>query len=81
MPTPVAFPHSRNGPLPQLARGGRPLEDLFHLVIVVLIQARELLGFLGTLQLPANIAVLRAVVRLNPEATVGPQLPGAPDLS
>src|ERR1700694_1395240 len=54
--------------------GGRTLENLFHLVIVISIQTTELLGFLGTLQLSAHIAVLRAVVGLNPQATIGPQL-------
>src|SRR5580693_746202 len=55
--------------------GGRTFEDLFHLVIVILIQTTQLLGFLGALQLSVNIAVLRAVVGLNPKATIGPQLP------
>ena len=45
--------------------GGRSLEDLFHLVVMILIQTTQLLGFLATLQLSADIAVLRTVVRLN----------------
>ena len=44
-------------------------------MVVVLIQTTQLLGFLGALQLSAHIAVLRTVVGLNPQATVGPQLP------
>jgi hypothetical protein len=52
--------------------GRGSLEDLFHLVI--LIQASDLLRFLGTLQLSIDIAALRAVVGLNAQATVGPQL-------
>jgi hypothetical protein len=32
-------------------------------------------GFWGTLHLSANISVLRTVVRLNAQATIGPQLP------
>src|SRR2546427_9375638 len=55
--------------------GGRTLEDLFHLMIVVLIETTELLGFLGAVQLSADIAVLCTVVRLNAQATIGPQLP------
>src|ERR1022692_1385021 len=54
---------------------GRTLEDLFHLVVVVLIETTELLGFFGTLHLSAHISVLRTVVGLNAQATIGPQLP------
>src|SRR5262249_14204721 len=60
---------------PHTAGPGRSsLEDLFRLVIVIRIQPSDLLRFLGTLQLPIDIAVLRAVVGLNAQATVGPQL-------
>src|SRR5216683_1090423 len=55
--------------------GGRALEDLLHSMIVILIQTTELLWFFGTLQLSANISVLRTVVRLNAQATIGPELP------
>src|ERR1039458_10352461 len=55
--------------------GGRSLEDLFRLMVVVLIETTNLLGFFGTLHLSANISVLRTVVRLNAQATIGPQLP------
>src|SRR5271157_4716367 len=55
--------------------GGRTLEDLFHLMVVISIQTTDLLGFLGALQLPAHKAVLRTVVRLNAQATIGPELP------
>src|ERR1700720_554261 len=55
--------------------GGRALEDLFHLMIVILIQPTNLLGFLGTLHLSAHKAVLRTVVGLNAQPTVGPELP------
>src|SRR5208282_2228061 len=65
----VERPRSTAGP------GGRTLEDLFHLVIVISIQTTELLGFFGTLHLSANKAVLRAVVCLNPQAAIGPELP------
>jgi hypothetical protein len=44
-------------------------------MIVILIQTTELLGFLGALQLSADKAELRTVVRLNAQATVGPELP------
>jgi len=53
---------------------GFSLEDLFHLVIVVLIENAQLLGFVGTLQLSVYETVLRTVVRLNAQATVSPQL-------
>ena len=43
-------------------------------MVVVLIKTTELLGFLGALQLSTNKAELRTVVRLNPQATIGPQL-------
>src|ERR1700676_45645 len=46
--------------------GGRTLENLFHLMVVVPIHTTELLGFLGTLQLSAYKAELRTVVCLNP---------------
>ena len=52
----------------------RALEDGFHIVIVILIEPAQLLGFLGTLQPSSHVTVLRAVVRLNRETAVGPQL-------
>src|SRR5258705_12385993 len=45
--------------------GGRTLEDLLHLMVVVLIETTELLGFLGALQLSTDKAELRTVVGLN----------------
>ena len=56
---------------------GRTLEDLLHLVVVILVQATDLLRLFGTLQLAIHITMLRAVVRLHRQATVGPQLPFA----
>jgi len=50
---------------PTAGPGGRTLENLFHLMVVVLIETTDLLGFFGTLHLSANISVLRTVVRLN----------------
>ena len=44
-------------------------------MVVVLIETADLLGFFGPLHLSANISVLRTVVRLNAQATIGPQLP------
>src|SRR5580693_7772229 len=44
-------------------------------MVMVLIETTQLLRFLGALQLSADKAVLRAVAGLNPQATVGPQLP------
>src|SRR5712691_595067 len=55
--------------------GGRALEDLFHLMVVISIQATELLRFLGELQLSTHKTVLRTVVGLNAQPTVGPELP------
>src|SRR6202171_925392 len=51
--------------------GGCALEDFFHLMVVISIQPTNLLGFLGELQLPTHKAVLRTVVGLNAQATVG----------
>src|SRR5436309_15075395 len=62
------------GSPPAAGPGGRTLEDLFHLMVVVLIETTELLGLLGAFQLSTNKAELRTVVRLNPQATIGPQL-------
>src|SRR5205823_12420720 len=62
------------GSPPAAGPGGRTLEDFFHLMVVVLIETTELLGFLGALQLSTDKAELRTVVRLNPQATIGPQL-------
>jgi len=44
-------------------------------MVVVLIETTELRGFLGALQLSTDKAELRTVVRLNAQATIGPQLP------
>jgi len=44
-------------------------------MIVILIKPTQLLWFLGTLQLSGHVTVLSAVVRLNRETAVGPQLP------
>jgi hypothetical protein len=52
--------------------GGRTLEDLFHLMVVISIQPTNLLWFLGALHLSAHKAVLRTVVGLNAQATVVP---------
>ena len=50
----------------------RTLEDGFHIVIMILIEPTQLLGFLGTLQLSGHVTVLRAVARLNRETAIGP---------
>src|ERR1039457_1143779 len=52
--------------------GGRTLEDLFHLMVVISIETTDLLRFFGTLHLSANISVLRTVVSLNAQPTIGP---------
>src|SRR5260370_7318460 len=56
---------------------GRTLEDLLHLVIVILVQTTDLLWLFGTFQLSIHITMLRAVVRLHRQATLGPHLPFA----
>jgi hypothetical protein len=48
-------------------------------VVVVLIETTELLGFFGVLQLSSDKAELRTVVGLDTQATIGPQLPFAPE--
>src|SRR5258707_865996 len=50
---------------------GRTFEDAFHLVVVVLIQATDLLWFFGALQLSVHIAMLRAVVCYHCQTAVG----------
>jgi hypothetical protein len=54
---------------------GRTLEDILQIMIVVVIQPTKLLGFLRTLQLSFDNAVLCAVVGFQPQPAVGPQLP------
>ena len=54
---------------------GRTLEDIFQIVVMVGIQSAKLLWFLGTLQLSFDTAVLRAVVCLQTQPAVSPQLP------
>ena len=51
--------------LPTPGSGGGVLEDLFHLVVVILITTSNLLRFFRSLQLSAHVAILRTVVRLN----------------
>ena len=43
-------------------------------MVVILIQTTNLLWFFRALQLSTDIAVLRTLVRLNAQPTVGPQL-------
>ena len=52
-----------------------PLKIFFRSWLWFVFSPRKLLGFLGTLQLSFDIAVLRAVVCLQPKPAVGPQLP------
>ncbi len=52
---------------------GRAFEDLLHLVVVILVQAADLLRLFGTLQLTIHITMLCAVVRFHRQATVGPR--------
>ena len=57
---------------------GRTLENIFEIVIVVFIEPAKLLRFPGTFQLSFDVAVLPAVVRLEPKTAVGPDLPLGP---
>jgi hypothetical protein len=52
----------------------RPLENTLKIVVVILIETAQLLRFLGTLQLPLDITVLRTVTRLQAKAAVSPEL-------
>src|SRR5438552_18314664 len=50
----------------------RTLEDLLHLVVVILVQAADLFRLFRTLQLAIHITMLRSVVRLHSQPAVGP---------
>src|ERR1700751_4516035 len=50
----------------------RTLEDIFHIVIVVFVQAQHGDSLSVSSQLPSHIAVLAAIVSLESESTVGP---------
>src|ERR1700730_546594 len=54
--------------------GGRTLENILEIVVMILVESTKLLRFLGSSQLPVDVAVLRTVVRLQPKTAVGPQL-------
>ena len=53
---------------------GCTLENIFQVVIVVLIQATQLYRFLRALQLSFDHAVLCTVMCFSPQTTIGPQL-------
>src|SRR5712691_8834429 len=73
-----ATPHrSRVTDPPHSWLGRGSLEDLFHLMVVILIQTPNLLRLLRALQLSVHVAVLRTVAGLNAQATIGPELPFA----
>src|SRR6516164_1626141 len=59
--------------------GGRTLENLLHLMVVILIQPTNLRWLFGALQPSVHITMLRAVVRLHSQATIGPELLGSGD--
>ena len=63
----VQRPHSTAG------SGSCSFEDLFHFVVVILIETANLLRFLGALQLSADKAVLPTIVRFNAQSAIGPQ--------
>ena len=56
-------------PHPTAGSSRRSLENLFHLMVVILIQTTDLLGFLGALQLSADKAVLPTIVRFNAQSS------------
>jgi hypothetical protein len=62
-------------PHPTAGSGRGSFEDLFHLVVVILIETTNLLRFFRALQLPAHVAILRTVAGLNAQPTIGPELP------
>ena len=55
--------------------GGRTLKDGLHIMIVVLIEPTQLLGFLSTLQRSGHVPVLPTVARVDRQTAVRPQLP------
>src|SRR5260370_37673645 len=67
------------GPQAPAGSGGGSLEDLFHFVVVILIETTNLLRFFRTLQLSVHVAILRTVAGLNAQPTIGPELPFAPE--
>jgi len=60
---------------PKSGAQGRTLEDFLDRVIVILIEAAELLRLFRTLQLSVNVTILRTIVRHHRKAIVCPQLP------
>src|SRR6202162_4192269 len=52
----------------------RTLEDGFHIVIMILIEPTNLLGFFRTLQLSSHVTVLRTVARIDRQTAIGPEL-------
>src|SRR5947209_18284630 len=46
-------------------------------MVMILIETTNLLGFFGTLQLSADVAILRTVVGLDAQPTISPELPFA----
>ena len=54
---------------------GRTLEDVFEIMVVVVIETTNHQWFLGTLELPFDVTVICAGVCLESQTAVGPQLP------
>ena len=61
--------------LPTASSDRGSLENLFHFVVVILIETANLLRFFRTLQLSAHVAILRTVAGLDAQPTIGPELP------
>src|SRR5262249_50479555 len=54
---------------------GGAFENVLQIMVVVLIQAAQLLRFSGMEQLSIHVAILPAIVSFERQAAVGPQLP------
>ena len=61
-------------PHPTAGSGRGSLEDVVHLIIMILIKTTNLQWFFHTPWLSADQAVLGTVARLNPQVAVGPRL-------
>ena len=58
---------------------GRGLKDRFEIVVIVLIETPERHRFRRASELTFHIAIFSAAVRLDRQATLGPELPLAPE--
>lgn len=54
---------------------GRALEDIFEIMVVVVIETTKRRLFLGTSQLTFHVLLFRTTVRLESQPAIGPELP------